>query len=133
MASSSSSSRNRVLPTHCKCGFPLMKRTAWTEGNPCRRFLNCRYSNIPCKKNCNAFYWIDPEIYNQWYRTQMFELFLHLNPTERDEYTEQLRVQERFDLLETEYHVYHAEMETRLNDAEASGRILLFKIVYASR
>ncbi|GJX03540.1 putative reverse transcriptase domain-containing protein [Tanacetum coccineum] len=92
MASSSSSSRNRVLPTHCKCGFPLVKRTAWTEGNPCRRFLNCRYSNIPGRMNCNAFYWIDPEIYNQWYRTPMFELFLHLNPTERDEYTEQLRI-----------------------------------------
>ncbi|GKB62447.1 hypothetical protein Tco_0918633, partial [Tanacetum coccineum] len=53
MASSSSSSHNRVLPTHCKCGFPIMKRTAWTEGNPGRR------------KNCNSFYWIDPEIYNQ--------------------------------------------------------------------
>ncbi|GJT47450.1 hypothetical protein Tco_0956165 [Tanacetum coccineum] len=88
---------------------------------------------IPCSRKCNAFDYIDPEIYNQWYRTQLFELFLHLNPTERDEYTEQLRVQERFDLLETEYHVYQAEMETRLNDAEASARILLFKIVYASR
>nr|GEX79521.1 hypothetical protein [Tanacetum cinerariifolium] len=28
-----------------------------------------------------------------------------------DEYTEQLSVQERFDLLEAEYHVYQAEME----------------------
>nr|GEU66514.1 hypothetical protein [Tanacetum cinerariifolium] len=76
---------------------------------------------------------IDPEIYNQWYRTQMLESFLHLNHTERDEYTKQLRVQERFDLLEAECHVYQAEMETRLNDAEASARlwkkVIIFMIV----
>ncbi|GKC72507.1 hypothetical protein Tco_1118390 [Tanacetum coccineum] len=123
MASSSSSLRNRVLPTHCKCGFPLVKRTAWTDINPHRRFLNCRNSNIPSRKNCNAFYWIDHEMYNQWYRTQMFELFLHLNPTKRDEYTNQIRIQERFDILEAEYLVYQSQMRTRVNDVEASARL----------
>ncbi|GJX98161.1 hypothetical protein Tco_0355180 [Tanacetum coccineum] len=95
--------------------------------------LGMRVETDSSRKNCNAFYWIDPEIYNQWYRTQMFELFLHLNPTERDEYTEQLRVQEHFDLLEAEYHVYQAEMKTRLNDAKASARlwkkVIIFMIV----
>ncbi|GJR84980.1 RNA-directed DNA polymerase, eukaryota [Tanacetum coccineum] len=50
----------------CKCKFPLVRRTAWTDLNPCRRFLNYRKSNVTSKKSCDAFFWIDLELHNGW-------------------------------------------------------------------
>ncbi|GKA06617.1 hypothetical protein Tco_0685841 [Tanacetum coccineum] len=43
--SATSIRRRRVIPTHCQCNMPLVRRVAWTDTNPCRRFLNCRFSN----------------------------------------------------------------------------------------
>ncbi|GJV28672.1 hypothetical protein Tco_1385120 [Tanacetum coccineum] len=35
------------------------------------------------KRSCDAFYWIDPKLNNGWYKNQMIELYLALNPDER--------------------------------------------------
>nr|GEV57335.1 hypothetical protein [Tanacetum cinerariifolium] len=32
--------------------------------------------------SCDAFYWIDPELNNGWYKNQIIELYLALNPNE---------------------------------------------------
>ncbi|GJZ09903.1 hypothetical protein Tco_0544186 [Tanacetum coccineum] len=93
MSSSSATSRRR-LPTHCKCGFPLVKRVSWTYLNPARRFLNCRNSNIARRKNCDAFWWIDPEISSLWYKYQMFELYVTQYPDQRFLFVEYLRAQD---------------------------------------
>ncbi|GKD99100.1 hypothetical protein Tco_1382997 [Tanacetum coccineum] len=82
--------RNLQFSRLCKCGNPLVRRTAWSVYNPCRRFLNCRNSNLN----------------NGWYKNQMIELYLALNPDERYEYMEQIRSQDRFEMLEAEYEVY---------------------------
>ncbi|GJU81810.1 hypothetical protein Tco_1284175 [Tanacetum coccineum] len=74
--SSSLATPRRRLPTHCKCGFPLVKRMSWTDLNHAMRFLNCRNSNIARRKKCDAFCWIDPEISSPWYKYQMFELYV---------------------------------------------------------
>ncbi|GJR50877.1 hypothetical protein Tco_1401398 [Tanacetum coccineum] len=84
--SATSIRRRRVIPTHCQCNVPLVRRVDWTDTNPCRRFLNCRFSNIAGTTRCNSFYCIDPELTNPWYKTQMFKIYLTLNP-EEDIYT----------------------------------------------
>ncbi|GJY39980.1 hypothetical protein Tco_0426344 [Tanacetum coccineum] len=98
--------RNLQFPRVCKCGNPLVRQTAWTVHNPCRMFLNCRNSNVIGKRSCDAFYWIDLELNNGWYKNQMIELYLGLNPDEMYEYTEQIRAQDHFEMLEAEYEVY---------------------------
>ncbi|GJZ16255.1 hypothetical protein Tco_0551932 [Tanacetum coccineum] len=111
---------NLRFPRLCKCGNLLVRRTTWTVHNPCRRFLNCRNSHVIGKRSCDSFYWIDPELNNGWYKNQMIELYLALNPDERYEYTEQIRAQDRFEMLEAEYEVYQIEMELKLVEAEKS-------------
>nr|GEZ42952.1 cysteine-rich receptor-like protein kinase 20 [Tanacetum cinerariifolium] len=68
MSTSSINSKRRP-PTHCQCGKPLARRVAWTNINPCRRFLNCRNSTNHGMPHCNSFYWIDPELPNEWSQT----------------------------------------------------------------
>ncbi|GJR01176.1 hypothetical protein Tco_0524160 [Tanacetum coccineum] len=82
-----------------------------------RRFLNCRNSNVPAKRSCDAFYWIDLELNNGWYKNQMIELYLALNPDERYQYMEQLRLQDCFEMLKAEHEVYQPEMKFKLNEA----------------
>ncbi|GJZ71864.1 hypothetical protein Tco_0635715 [Tanacetum coccineum] len=82
-----------------------------------RRFLNCPNSNVPAKRSCDAFYWIDPELNNGWYKNQMIELYLALNPYERYQYMEQLRLQDRFEMLQAEHEVYQPDMEFKQNEA----------------
>nr|GEX05688.1 hypothetical protein [Tanacetum cinerariifolium] len=70
------------------------------------------------KRSCDAFYWIDPELNNGWYKNQTIELYLDLNPNERYLYIEQIRAQDYFEMLEAEYEVYQAEMELKLVEAK---------------
>nr|GEX61121.1 hypothetical protein [Tanacetum cinerariifolium] len=112
--------RSFQLPRLCKCRNPLVRRTAWTVFNSCRRFLNCRNSNVTRKKSCDAFYKIDPELNNGWYKNQMIELYLALTHDERYLYMEHIRAQDRYEMLEAEYEVYQAEMELKLVEAEKS-------------
>ncbi|GJS01473.1 hypothetical protein Tco_0317981 [Tanacetum coccineum] len=84
---SSSSTSRRRLPTNCKYEFPLVKRVSWidlnlvkrvswTDLNPGKRFLNIHNSNsnIPDKKKCIDFFWIDLEINNPWVQDQLERL-----------------------------------------------------------
>nr|GEV23862.1 hypothetical protein [Tanacetum cinerariifolium] len=100
--SSSSFTSHRRLPTHCKCGFPLVKRMSWTDLNPGRRFLNYPSSNIASKKECDAFWWIDHEISSTWYKYQMFELYVTQHPEQRFMFVEHLRAQDQFERLQVE-------------------------------
>ncbi|GJW97685.1 hypothetical protein Tco_0179493 [Tanacetum coccineum] len=99
-----------VIPTHCQCNKPLVRRVAWTDINPCRRFLNYRNSNIAGTTYCNSFYWIDPELTNPWYKTQIFEMYLTLNPKERHLYHNQITAQNQLENLQNEFEVYHHDM-----------------------
>ncbi|GJV57564.1 hypothetical protein Tco_1458569 [Tanacetum coccineum] len=117
MSTSSINSRRRP-PTHCQCGKPLARRVAWTNINPCRRFLNCRNSTNPGMPHCNSFYWIDHELPNEWYKSQLLELYLTLNQEQRVHFLGQLSAQERLEILQDEFEVYQNEMETEI---EAMG------------
>ncbi|GKE29864.1 hypothetical protein Tco_1445248 [Tanacetum coccineum] len=116
--SATSIRRRRVIPTHCQCNMPLVRRVAWTDTNPCRRFLNCRFSNIAGTTHCNSFYWIDPELTNPWYKTQMFEIYLTLNPKERHLYHNQITAQNQLENLQNEFEVYQHDMQMQIENME---------------
>nr|GEV81630.1 hypothetical protein [Tanacetum cinerariifolium] len=113
MSTSSINSRRRP-PTHCQCGKPLARRVAWTNINPCRRFLNYRNSTNRGMPHCNSFYWIDPELPNEWYKSQLPQLYLTLNQEQRVHFLGQLSAQERLEIIQDEFEVYQNEMETEI-------------------
>ncbi|GJY65367.1 hypothetical protein Tco_0467605 [Tanacetum coccineum] len=120
MASSSSNNgnrvRNHVLPTHCKCGLRLAMRVSWTKRNPARRFLvRPRPSYSPEK--CDAFYWIDRELYSHCYANTLYQLNNSLNPDQRDVFEDEVNqhemeivTQERIAMLEEEVEKYKPMM-----------------------
>ncbi|GJT69717.1 hypothetical protein Tco_1029003 [Tanacetum coccineum] len=113
---------NLQFPT-CKCGISIGEANCLdrTFSIPCTLFsLIVAIQNVVGKRSYDAFYWIDPELNNGWYKNQMIELYLALNPDERYEYMEQIRAQDRFEMLEAEYEVYQTEMELKLVEAEKS-------------
>ncbi|GJX29997.1 PAZ domain-containing protein [Tanacetum coccineum] len=83
-----------------------------------RRFLNCRNSTNPGMPHCNSFYWIDPDLPNEWYKSQLLELYLTLNQEQRVHFLGQLSAQERLEILQDEFDVYQNEIETEI---EAMG------------
>ncbi|GKE61118.1 hypothetical protein Tco_1511485 [Tanacetum coccineum] len=124
MSSSSATSRRR-LPTHCKCGFPLVKRVSWTDLNPARRFLNCRNSNV-ISLNFRSYdcllIWcfnflpflfkllggrtVMPSgglILSPWYKYQMFELYVTQHHDQRFLFVEHLRAQDQLERLQVEH------------------------------
>ncbi|GJX88440.1 hypothetical protein Tco_0340454 [Tanacetum coccineum] len=64
----------------CKCKLPLMELTSWTLTNPCRRFLVCPNRYKAGVKKCKKFYWVDPELDNEWYRGLCYEIMDRLHP-----------------------------------------------------
>nr|GEY14040.1 GRF zinc finger protein [Tanacetum cinerariifolium] len=116
----------RRPPTHCQCGKPLARRVAWTNINPCRRFLNYRNSTNPGMPHCNSFYWIDPELPNEWYKSQLPQLYLTLNQEQRVHFLGQLSAQERLEIIQDEFEVYQNKMETEI---KAMDTTLLFNVL----
>ncbi|GJW19070.1 hypothetical protein Tco_0026506 [Tanacetum coccineum] len=120
----------------------IILRVAWTDTNPCRRFLNCRFSNIAGTTHCNSFYWIDPELTNQWYKTQMFEIYLTLNPKERHLYYNQITAQNLLENLQNEFEVYQHDyaslqirrkMELEVNKSKKKAQLLIKVDDYSPR
>ncbi|GKA55194.1 hypothetical protein Tco_0754143 [Tanacetum coccineum] len=96
--SATSIRKRRVIPTHCQCNMPLVRRIAGTS--------------------CNSFYWIDPELTNPWYKTQMFEIYLTLNPEERHLYHNQITAQNQLENLQNEFEVYQHDMQMQIENME---------------
>ncbi|PWA95913.1 hypothetical protein CTI12_AA045560 [Artemisia annua] len=73
----------RTLPTHCSCNLRLARRISWTERNPGRRFLVCpRPSSHP--QRCADFFWIDGELYSDWYKHTMHRMYVSMSSQERE-------------------------------------------------
>ncbi|GJX75032.1 hypothetical protein Tco_0313627 [Tanacetum coccineum] len=61
---------------------------SWPEAATGGRKRHRKKEQVIGKRSCDSFYWIDPKINNGWYKNQMIELYLALNPDKRYEYTE---------------------------------------------
>ncbi|GJW44667.1 hypothetical protein Tco_0073466 [Tanacetum coccineum] len=82
----------------------------------------------PGMPHCNSFYWIDLELPNEWYKTQLLEVYLTLNQEERTHFMGQLSVQERLEILQDDFEVYQNEMETQMEAMENKKEELETKI-----
>ncbi|GJV04717.1 hypothetical protein Tco_1338286 [Tanacetum coccineum] len=89
-----SSSSYAFSPTECKCGLPLMTLTSWTRDNLARRFGVC------------------PNEYNKWNITQLYEMHLLLNPSQKEELENELTSREELAVLQVEF----ADMEGRMQE-----------------
>ncbi|GJX13874.1 zinc finger C2H2-type/integrase DNA-binding domain-containing protein [Tanacetum coccineum] len=86
----------------CHCGLPLRVLTSWTPTNPARRFVVCPNRSKPGKKKCGYWEWYDPKINTEWYKINLYELFILLNPNQRNLLHIEVSCQERIDQLEVE-------------------------------
>ncbi|GJR07412.1 hypothetical protein Tco_0790064 [Tanacetum coccineum] len=109
-----SSSSSAFGPTECKCGLPLMTLTSWTHDNPTRRFGVC-----PNKYN-------DPELENKWYRTQLYEMYLLLNPLQREELENELTSREELAVLQVELANMEGQMQQLMEEFKKSQKMLSF-------
>ncbi|GJZ63052.1 hypothetical protein Tco_0619473 [Tanacetum coccineum] len=83
----------------CKCGLPLMTLTSWTRDNPARRFGVCPNSYKKGIRHRKRWYWNDSGLENKWYRTQLYEMHLLLNPSQREELENELTSREELAVL----------------------------------
>ncbi|GKA69428.1 hypothetical protein Tco_0775492 [Tanacetum coccineum] len=104
----SSSGHRHVFQTLCKCGLGLARRISWTEMNLARRFLVCPRPS-PSPQRFDAFYWIDGELFSDWYRNMMYEMNNTMNPDHREIFEDvvhrhemEIVSQERISILEEE-------------------------------
>ncbi|XP_021742715.1 uncharacterized protein LOC110708797 [Chenopodium quinoa] len=71
---------NNSSPTNqrkCNCGLPLAKLTSWTNENPGRKFLACKFYDPKTEtRGCKAFEWVDNEDGTDWQRVVINQLLL---------------------------------------------------------
>nr|GEW27440.1 hypothetical protein [Tanacetum cinerariifolium] len=63
-------------------------------------------------KHYKRWYWNDPELKNKWYITQLYEMHLLLNPSQREELENELTSREELAVLQVEF----ADMEVRMQE-----------------
>nr|GEW47181.1 zinc finger, CCHC-type [Tanacetum cinerariifolium] len=61
-------------------------------------------------KHCKRWYWNDPELENKWYKSQLYEMHLLLNPSQIEELENELTSREELAVLQVEF----ADMEGRM-------------------
>ncbi|GJX81897.1 hypothetical protein Tco_0331378 [Tanacetum coccineum] len=99
-----SSSSSAFGPTECKSGLPLMTLTSWTHDNPARRFGVC-----PNK-----------------YRTQLYEMHLLLNPSQREELENELTSREELAVLQVEFADMEGQMQQLMEELKKSKKNAFF-------
>ncbi|GJV03719.1 hypothetical protein Tco_1337288 [Tanacetum coccineum] len=121
-----SSSSYAFGPTECKCGLSLMALTFWTRDNPARRFGVCPNKYKKGIKHCKRWYWNDPELENKWYRSQLYEMHLLLNPSQREELENKLTSQEELAVLQVEFADMEGQMQQLMEELKKSKKMLSF-------
>ncbi|GJU10895.1 hypothetical protein Tco_1133291 [Tanacetum coccineum] len=121
-----SSSSSAFGPTKCKCGLLLMTLTSWTRDNPARRFGVCPNKYKKGIKHCKRWYWNDPELENKWYRTQLYDMYLLLNPSQREELENELTSREELAVLQVKFADMEGQMQQLMEELKKSKKMLSF-------
>ncbi|KAK9741418.1 hypothetical protein RND81_03G104200 [Saponaria officinalis] len=79
MSKSDSSGSNHTA-IKCHCGIPVAILRLWTEDNPGRRFLRCKFLNPDFSRGCNYFSWYD-EVKVEWQKNTINQLMLEKKNT----------------------------------------------------
>ncbi|GJV60974.1 copia protein [Tanacetum coccineum] len=105
-----SSSSSAFGPTECKCGLSLMTPTSWTRDNPARRFGVCPNKYLE----------------NKWYKTQLYEMHLLLNPSQREELENELTSREELAVLQVEFADMEGQMQQLMKELKKSQKNAFF-------
>ncbi|KAK9714004.1 hypothetical protein RND81_06G065000 [Saponaria officinalis] len=62
----------------CRCGVPLALLSSWTEDNPGRTFLRCKFSNPDFRRGRDYFSGYDEEQV-EWHKNTLNQLMLEKN------------------------------------------------------
>ncbi|PWA53520.1 hypothetical protein CTI12_AA444220 [Artemisia annua] len=85
MSSSSNRSYRLPPPTYCEHDQPVIRQTSRSIDFPLRRFLGCvEYYN---GSKCKTFYWLDPELPNNYYKQEFFKLIQKEKRLKEDKYS----------------------------------------------
>ncbi|GKD06638.1 hypothetical protein Tco_1181612 [Tanacetum coccineum] len=107
-------------PTECKCGLPLMTLTSWTRDNPARRFGVCPNKYKNGIKHCKRWYWRDSLLEIKWYRIQLYEMHLLLNPPQKEELENELTSREELAVFQVEFVDMEDQMQKVIEELKKS-------------
>ncbi|GJU63575.1 hypothetical protein Tco_0722382 [Tanacetum coccineum] len=116
----------------CKCKLPLMELTSWTLTNPCRRFLVCPNRYKAGVKKCKKFYWVDPELDNEWYRGHLYGMYGQLHPHKIEDIATELTSHEQLIILQHDFAGLQAEVAQTQKNASfwKSAFMILLTLVF---
>ncbi|GJU74999.1 hypothetical protein Tco_1266404 [Tanacetum coccineum] len=77
-------------------------------------------------KHCNRWYWNDLELENKWYITQLYEMHLLLNPSQRGELENKLTSREELAVLQVEFADMEGQMQQLMEELKKSQKMLSF-------
>ncbi|GKB73735.1 hypothetical protein Tco_0935147 [Tanacetum coccineum] len=77
-------------------------------------------------KHCKRWYWNDPELENKWYKTQLYEMHLLLNPSQREELENELTSREELAVLQVEFADMEGRMQELMEEFKKSQKMLSF-------
>nr|GEX67663.1 hypothetical protein [Tanacetum cinerariifolium] len=77
-------------------------------------------------KHCKRWYWNDPELENKWYRTQLYEMHLLLNPSQREELENELTSREELVILQVEFVDMEDRMQELMEEFKKSQKMLSY-------
>ncbi|PWA89039.1 hypothetical protein CTI12_AA115030 [Artemisia annua] len=126
MSSSSNRSYRPPPPTHCEHEQPVIRQTSRTIDFPLRRFLGCvEYYN---GSKCRTFYWLDPELPNDYYKHEVFKLIQKEKRLKEDKSSLNGKIKD----LEREIDFQKATMEKemfllQLELKESKSSVVFFK------
>ncbi|GJU10886.1 E-beta-farnesene synthase 1 [Tanacetum coccineum] len=100
--------KRKRVSIECKCGLPLMTFTTWTRDNPARRFGVCPNKYLE----------------NKWYITQLYEMHLLLNPSQREELENELTSLEELAVLQVEFADMKGQMQQLMEELKKNEWIL---------
>nr|GEV19380.1 hypothetical protein [Tanacetum cinerariifolium] len=73
-------------------------------------------------KHCKRWYWCDPELEIKWYRTQLYEMHLLLNPSQREELENELTRQEELAVFQVEFADMEGQMQQLMEELKKSQK-----------
>nr|GEV41051.1 transposase, MuDR [Tanacetum cinerariifolium] len=77
-------------------------------------------------KHCKRWYWNDPELENKRYRTQLYEMHLLLNPSQKEELENELTSREELVVLQVEFANMKGQMQELMEEFKKSQNMLSF-------
>nr|GEU37276.1 hypothetical protein [Tanacetum cinerariifolium] len=115
-------------------GRPLKRKMiqtpSWPNGatvkllNSSPSRLSYHPSAVKGIKHCKRWYWNDPELENKWYRTQLYEMHLLLNPSKREELENELTSREELVVLQVEFADTEGQMQQLMEELKKSQKML---------